>query len=80
RILGEAYMALGLLHEKKEENDLAIKNFNKAVETFKDLDQTVYINSAYGEIIRFYMERSSINKDLENVIDNLINKTKRIIF
>jgi tetratricopeptide (TPR) repeat protein len=80
RMLGEAYMALGLLHEKKKENDLAIKNFNKAVEIFKDLDQTVYINSAYGEIIRFYKERFSINKKLENVIEKLIYKTKKIIF
>jgi len=80
RILGEAYMALGLLYEKKKENDLAIKSFNKAVEIFKELDQPVYINSAYGEIIRFYKDIFNIDKEIENVVDKLIDKTKKIIF
>jgi len=87
RMLGEAYMALGLLQEKKKENDLAIKNFNKAVKTFKDVKQNVYINSAYSEIMRFYKEIGGLEDkkikyilDFINYADKLIDKTKKIIF
>jgi len=80
RMLGEAYMALGLLYEKKKENDKAILNFNKAVELFKDIDIPDYLNSAYGEIIRFYKNIFNIDKEIENVVEKLINKTKKIIF
>ena len=86
RMLGEAYMSLGLLHEKKKENDLAIKNFNKAVDIFKTIDQEIYINSAYGEIIRFYKSIGAIDEkreyaqDLINTTNKLIDKTKKIIF
>jgi len=80
-------MGLGLLHEKRKENDKAILNFNKAIDMFKDVDQVIYINSAYGEIIRFYKDIGSIyNKkikyiqDLINYTDKLIDKTKKIIF
>jgi tetratricopeptide (TPR) repeat protein len=86
RILGEAYMTLGLLHEKKKENDLAIRSFNKAIDIFKTVDKEVYLNSAYGEIIRFYKNMGNIDKEKEYVknlvhyADKLIDKTKRIIF
>ncbi len=80
RILGEAYMALGLLQEKRKENDLAIKSFNKAIDIFKEIDKPDYLNSAYGEIIRFYKDIFNIDKEIENVVDKLIDKTKRIIF
>ena len=79
RILGEAYMALGLLHKKKKENDKAILNFNKAVEIFKDLDQPSYILSAYVEIMSFYKDIGSLDKERE-YIEKLKDKIKRVMF
>jgi len=86
RVLGEAYMALGLLHEKKKENDKAILSFNKATELFKKIDQPIYLNSAYGEIIRFYKDMGSLDMKRENIqglvnyTNKLISKIKTIIF
>ncbi len=87
RILGEAHMALGLLHKRKKENDKAILNFNKAVDIFKTIDQEVYLNSAYSEIMRFYKEVGSLEDkkidyilDFINYADKLIDKKKKIIF
>ncbi len=86
RILGEAYMALGLLYKRKKENDKAILNFNKAVDIFKEIDKPAYLHSAYGEIIRFYKNMGNIDKEKEyiknlvNYADKLIDKTKKIIF
>lgn len=79
RILGEAYMTLGLLHEKRKENDKAILNFNKAIDIFKDLDQPSYILSAYVEIMSFYKDIGSLDKERE-YIEKLKDKIKRIIF
>jgi len=79
RMLGEAYMALGLLYEKRKENDKAILSFNKAIEIFKELGQSVYINSAYGEIIGFYRDIGDLDKEREYT-EELINITKRAKF
>jgi len=79
RMLGEAHMALALLYERKKENDLAIKNFNKATNLFKNLSQPTYILSSYGEIIEYYKNINNLNKEREYT-KKLINKTKRIKF
>lgn len=79
RMLGEAHMALALLYERKKENDLAIKNFNKATNLFKNLSQPTYILSSYGEIIEFYKNINNLNKEREYT-KKLINKIKRIKF
>lgn len=79
RMLGEAHMALALLYERKKENDLAIKNFNKATNLFKNLSQPTYILSSYGEIIEYYKNINNLNKEREYT-KKLINKIKRIKF
>lgn len=79
RMLAVAYMSFGLLYEVKKENDKAIFYFNKAVDIFKELDQPIFIHSAYGEIIRFYKEIGNYDKVIEH-IQKLINLTKRIKF
>ena len=79
RMLGEAHMALALLYERKKENDLAIKNFNKATNLFKELIQPTYILSSYGEIIEYYKNINNLNKEREYT-KKLINKIKRIKF
>ncbi|GAH49598.1 unnamed protein product, partial [marine sediment metagenome] len=79
RMLAVAYMSLGLLYEVKKENDKAISYFNKAVDIFKELEQPVFIHSAYGEIIRFYKEIGNYDKMMEHT-QKLINLTKRINF
>ncbi|MGB3347004.1 MAG: tetratricopeptide repeat protein [Candidatus Humimicrobiia bacterium] len=79
RMLAVAYMSLGLLYEVKKENDKAIFYFNKAVDIFKELDQPIFIHSAYGEIIRFYKEIGNYDKVIKHT-QKLINLTKRIKF
>ncbi len=79
RMLAVAYMSLGLLYEVKKENDKAISYFNKAVDIFKELEQPIFIHSAYGEIIRFYKEIGNYDKMMEHT-QKLINLTKRIKF
>jgi len=79
RMLAVAYMSLGLLYEVKKENDKAISYFNKAVDIFKELDQPIFIHSAYGEIIRFYKEIGNYDKVIKHT-QKLINLTKRIKF
>lgn len=79
RMLGVAYMALGLVYKAKKENDKALLNFKKAIEVFKAIGQKTYINSAYGEIIRFYKDIGDLDKEREYVKE-LINITKRVKF
>ena len=79
RMLAVAYMSLGLLYEVKKENDKAVFYFNKAVDIFRKLDQPVFINSAYGEIIRFYRKIGDYDKVIKHT-QKLINLTKRIKF
>ncbi len=78
-MLAVAYMSFGLLYEVKKENDEAIFYFNKAVDIFRKLDQTVFIHSAYGEIIRFYRKIGDYDKVIKHT-QKLINLTKRINF
>ncbi|GAH92415.1 unnamed protein product [marine sediment metagenome] len=79
RELGVAYMTQGLIYERKKEYDLAITSFNKAIDIFKDLDELVFINSAYSEIIRFYKDIGGLDKVSESM-EKLINLIKRIKF
>jgi len=79
RMLAVAYMSLGLLYEVKKENDKVVSYFNKAVDIFKELEQPVFIHSAYGEIIRFYKEIGNYDKVIKHT-QKLINLTKRIKF
>lgn len=79
RELAVAYMTQGLIYERKKEYDLAISIFNKAIELFKYIDQPIFINSAYGEIIRFYKDIGDSNKEREST-EKWIDLTKRIKF
>ena len=79
RELGVAYMTQGLIYERKKEYDLAITSFNKAIDIFKDLDELVFINSAYSEIIRFYKDIGRLDKVSESM-EKLINLIKKIKF
>jgi tetratricopeptide (TPR) repeat protein len=79
RELGVAYMTLGLIYKKKKEYELAISIFNEAIELFKYIDQPIFINSAYGEIIRFYKDIGNSNKEREST-EKWIDLTKRIKF
>lgn len=72
-------MTQGLIDEKKKDYDKAILSFNKALDIFKDIDQTVFINSTYSEIIRFYKDINNFEKEREST-DKLINVVKRIKF
>ncbi len=79
RELGVAYMTQGLIYERKKKYDLAITSFNKAIDIFKDLDELVFINSAYSEIIRFYKDIGRLDKVSESM-EKLINLIKKIKF
>lgn len=79
RMLGVAYMTLGLVYKAKKENDKALLNFKKAIEVFKAIGQKTYINSAYGEIIRFYKDIGDLDKERE-YMEGLINIVKRVKF
>ncbi len=72
-------MTKGLIYEKKKDYDKAILSFNKAIELFKELDQPVFINSAYSEIIRFYKDIGDLDKEREST-KKLIDLIKRIKF